>query len=86
MMSGEYFLTKDEKEKKKKDEINAKREVKKQEKIQTKNQMFEAPEEDMPQLSNTHKKKRDKKAEEKDIQVKSKPDINELKNKFLKKK
>ena len=46
MMSGEYFLSKDEKEKQKKDEILAKREVKRQSKIESKNMTFEAPEED----------------------------------------
>ena len=65
MMSGEYFLTKDEKEKQKKDEIAAKREVKRAEKIQAKNMMFEAPEEDKPVVVKSSKK-RDKKAEEKE--------------------
>ena len=82
-MSGEYFLTKDEKEKKKKDEVLAKREHKRAEKINAKNQVFDAPEEDLPQIKD---KKRDKKAEEKESKSKSKPDINDLKNKFLKKK
>jgi hypothetical protein len=43
--------------------------------------MFEAPEEDQPLKS---KNKREKKAEEK-ASSDSKPDINDLKNKFLKK-
>jgi len=49
MMSGEYFLTKEDKEKKKKDEKQAKRESKKIEKIQTKNMQYEVPDEDLPQ-------------------------------------
>lgn len=85
MMSGEYFLTKDEVEKKKKDEIQARRDQKKQEKIEAKNRLYEAPEED---LNTESKRKRDKKAEDKNtVKVNSsKPDIDELKNKFLKKK
>ena len=47
--------------------------------------MFEAPEEDKPVVVKSSKK-RDKKAEEKEAVTQSKPDINELKNKFLKKK
>lgn len=43
--------------------------------------MFEAPEEDQPKL-----KKREQKAQDKEQEKNSKPDINELKNKFLKKK
>jgi ribosomal RNA assembly protein len=82
MISGEYFLTKDEKEKKKRDEVTAVREAKKQKKVEAKNQQFEAPAEDQPKPL----KKREQKAQEKEKAKSSKPDVNELKNKFLKKK
>jgi ribosomal RNA assembly protein len=82
MMSGEYFLTKDEKDKKKRDEIQTQREAKRAEKVEAKNKLFQAPEEDQPAPI----KKRDQKAQEKEKAKTSKPDINELKNKFLKKK
>ena len=43
MMSGEYFLTKDEVERKKQEVIQAKRDQKKAEKVEAKSKQFEAP-------------------------------------------
>ena len=83
MMSGEYFLTQEEKDKKKKDEIRAKRETKRAEKIESKNKQFQSPEEE-PTSAPSKSKKRDQKAQDKESN-KSKPDIDELKKKFLKK-
>lgn len=74
MFSGEYFLTPQQKEDIKKEEKAKKREVKKSEKKAEQDKLYEAPEEPMP-------------AEVKKTSfVEKKPDLNELKKKFIKKK
>ena len=71
-MSGEYHLSQKEKDDKAK-QLKKERQIEKREaKIEEKNKVYEAPTE----------RKRDKKASDKG----SKPDIQDLKNKFLKKK
>jgi hypothetical protein len=86
MMSGEYFLTDEEKGRKQRDTLKAKREAKRLEKMDAKNKTLEAPAEDAPKDPAAKQKKRDAKAESKAKSGLAKPDINELKNKFLKKK
>lgn len=74
MMSGEYFLTPQQKEDIKKEEKAKKREIKMQEKKEEQAKLYIAPEEPVA------KEKKAKTFDEK------KPDINELKKKFIKKK
>ena len=81
-MSGEYFLTKEQKNEKAQEEKREKTEQKKRDRVSRQNALFEAPDEDLPEKP---KNKREKKKEEKDSTHSSKPDINDLKNKFLKK-
>ena len=79
MMSGEYFLSdkakEDLKNKKKREEKLAR----KQEKIEAKNREFEAPEEDLP----VKKEKKARRQSNEDMP--KRPEIEDLKNKFLKK-
>lgn len=98
MMSGEYFLTKDEINQKAQEKKRDQRDAKKQEKVEAQHKLFEAPAEDLPQREKQNK--RQKKAEEKALAAvvkdegaaapkkyeNKKPDVNDLKNKFLKKK
>ena len=73
-MSGEYFLTEKMKEEKQNEKKREQKAQRKQDKIDTKNKQLIAPDED-------------KKITEKPVfNVAVKPDINELKKKFLKKK
>ena len=74
MFSGEYFLSEKAKEDKKRELKRESKELRKQEKIANRNKDFEAPEEEAPVKS---KEKHNSSA---------KPDVNELKKKFLKKK
>jgi len=84
MMSGEYFLSdkaKDElKNKKKRDE----KIQRKQQKVDAKAKEFEAPEEDLPVAK--EKKSKKESSDTKDKVVHKRPDIDDLKDKFLTKK
>ena len=73
MMTGEYFLSEKQKEGIKHEKKRTAKEQKKQEKIEKKAKLFEAPVEDAPA-------KEEKQAET------GKPSLDELKKKFLKKK
>ena len=81
MMSGEHFLSNDQKEKKVLEKKREVKDAKKQQKNVEKAKLFEAPAEDLPEPP----KKKQKKSEDKK-EKSSKPDIDDLKNKFLKKK
>lgn len=90
MMSGEYFLddkAKDELKNKKKREDKMAR---KQEKTDAKAREFQAPEEDLPVKAEKVKKSSKKDKSEidapKDTGVSKRPNVEDLKNKFLKKK
>jgi len=93
MMSGEYFLSdkaKDDLKNKKKREDKM---ASKQAKTDSKAREFEAPEEDLPAKAEKVKKssKKDKSSSEvvdapKITGVSKRPDVEDLKNKFLKKK
>ena len=76
MMTGEYFLSEQAKENIKNQRKREQKLSRKQEKIEAKNREFEAPEEDDAPKT--------KKAEVHDSS--QKPDIEQLKNKFLKRK
>lgn len=76
MMTGEYFLSDKAKENIEREKKREAKEQRKQEKIQEKMKVFEAPPEEEVQP------KKDEKLSTKS----SKPDIDELKKKFLKKK
>jgi|TARA_B110000285_G_C14580194_1_gene361818 ribosomal RNA assembly protein len=90
MMSGEYFLTKDEVKQKAMEVKQEAREAKRQEKIEAKMKLFEAPTEDLPVATKPNKrqqKEASKEAVKHDAGKKPGLDeINELKKKFLKKK
>lgn len=81
-MTGEYFLSdkakEDLKHKKKREEKLAR----KQEKLQAKAREFEAPEEDLPAKS---KSKKSLKTQNAESDSPKRPDIEDLKKKFLKK-
>ena len=86
MMSGEYFLSdkaKDDLKNKKKREEKLAR---KQEKMEAKAREFEAPEEDLPTVEKKKKKKTSDETENKtDSLTQKRPNVEELKAKFLKK-
>ena len=85
MMSGEYFLSDKDKDELKKKNKREEKMARKQEKIDTKAREFEAPEEDLP-VKKEKKSKKDKEVTEKVEPTSTRPDIEDLKNKFLKKK
>lgn len=82
MMSGEHFLSNEQKEKDAVEKKREAKEAKKQKKSAEKAKLFEAPAEDLPEPP----KKRQKVKDEEKPAKSSKPDINDLKSKFLKKK
>lgn len=84
MMSGEYFLTKEEVHAKAQEAKQEARESKKHSKVEAKMKLFEAPSEDLPKVEKKNKRKA--KAAEKEHDSAKKPDIDDLKKKFLKKK
>ncbi len=89
MMSGEYFLTKEQIREKALEQKRNQREMKKHSKIEEKMKLFEAPAGDLPEKVNKRKAKeaaKEAEAEQKKHDSSKKPDINELKKKFLKKK
>lgn len=81
MMSGEYFLTDkvkdDMKNKKKREEKIAQKQLK----LEAKAKEYDAPEGDLPAAQDKKSKK-----ESSDAAIHKRPDVDELKNKFLKKK
>lgn len=76
MMTGEYFLSEQDKEHREHEKKRVEKEAKKQEKIDKKLKVLEAPEDEITIAPMS-------KSEQ---QTHKKPDINELKSKFLKKK
>ena len=80
-MSGEYFLTDkvkdDMKNKKKREEKIAQKQLK----LEAKAKEYDAPEGDLPAAQDKKSKK-----ESSDAAMHKRPDVDELKNKFLKKK
>ena len=95
MMSGEYFLSDKAKDDLKKKKKREEKQAQKQERLQAKAREFEAPEEDLPATTTKEKvsmkKPKDKEsgssaaADQDKKAVNKRPDIEELKNKFLKK-
>ena len=82
MMSGEYFLGDKEKDELKNKKKREEKLARKAEKMEAKAREFEAPEEDLP----AKKSKKDKKVKkDEESGVPKRPDIEDLKNKFLKK-
>ena len=89
MMSGEYFLTKDEVKQKAMEVKQEAREAKRQEKIEAKMKLFDAPTEDLPVAAKPNKRQQKEASKEAKHDASKKPgldEINELKKKFLKKK
>ncbi|CDW83938.1 ribosomal rna assembly protein mis3 [Stylonychia lemnae] len=89
MLSGEYFLSEKAKQNVENEKKRVVKEQKKQDKIQQKLKQFEAPDEDKEKEQNKAKKTKSNKEQKEDskpILNSKKPDIDELKNKFLKNK
>ena len=85
MMSGEYFLSDKAKDDLKKKNRREEKMARKQEKIDTKAREFEAPEEYLPAKKDKKAKKEKSEEKEQATSSKQRPDIEDLKNKFLKK-
>ena len=80
MMTGEYFLSDKAKENIEREKKREQKEQKKQDKIHEKMKVFEAPKEDLEATAKKEEKAAATKASN------TKPDLEELKKKFLKKK
>lgn len=78
MMTGEFFLSEKAKANQEKEKRRDEKEKKKQEKLEAKNKEFVAPVDEAPVVV--------EKSEKKEKHSGSKPDLEELKKKFLKKK